>query len=76
MSMFAWKRVLNGTIIQSRTCATIEELFAGSSFKLPVRDVSSVGYVVATVIKGPDGKWIEDNEKDRIWRAIVAASST
>jgi hypothetical protein len=75
MTMFAWKKISTGEVLQVRICPTVEELFRESSFKLPVRDVSSAGYVVVNVVKGPDGKWIEEDEKERMWRAIVEFSS-
>ena len=72
---WSWKRLATGEITQSTAGkATVEELFASSSFKLPVRDVSSVGYVPVRVVR-KDGKWIEEDKKEHIWRSIVEFSS-
>jgi hypothetical protein len=76
MTMFAWKKISTGEVLQVRICPTVEELFRDSSFKLPVRDVSSAGYVVVNVVKGPDGRWTEEDEKERIWRLVVASSTS
>jgi hypothetical protein len=74
---WGWKRKQDGVIILPfEARKTIEDLFAHSSFKLPVREVDThepirVKYDVAS------RKWIEDieDEKDRLWRTVVAASS-
>jgi hypothetical protein len=72
---YGWKHKRTGQIsIPARPRHTLEELFKGSSFGLPVREVPD--HVVIR-IELRDGKWVEqiEDEKDRLWRTVVAASS-
>lgn len=73
--MYAWKRRSDGGLITTRICETLDDLFKGSSFGLPVRDVKD--YLPVEVIE-QNGKWVEGvkmSEPDRIWKTIVEASS-
>jgi hypothetical protein len=73
---YAWKHKRTGQLsIPVLARRTLEELFAGSSFGLPVREVPDH---VPILVEIRDGKWVEkrEDEKERIWRLIVEASST
>jgi hypothetical protein len=72
---WAWKEKNTGTLIcPIGQRQTIEELFKASSFGLPVRDVPNH---IPIRVKLDGAKWIEDveDEKDRLWATVVAASS-
>jgi hypothetical protein len=73
--VWAWKRRDRPEVVMPQTSRkTIEELFKFSSFGLPVRDVAS-HVPIRVTYDAAAGKWIEEDEKDRLWRTVVAASS-
>jgi hypothetical protein len=73
---YGWKHKTTGQIaIPSLMVLTLDELFAGSSFGLPVRDVETH---VPIRLKFINGNFVEDVEPevDRLWRLVCEASST
>ena len=75
--VWAWKEKKTGKLIlPANRRVTIEELFANSSFHLPVREVVS-HLPIRVRFDAGKAQWIEqtEDEKDRLWRLVVAASS-
>ncbi len=73
--VWGWKEKKTGKLILPGTRrVTIEELFEKSSFGLPVREIPSH---LPIRVKFHEAEWIEEteDEKDRLWRLVVAASS-
>ena len=73
--VWGWKEKKTGKIIAPQSARkTIDELFENSSFKLPVREVP---FHTPIRVKFDGAKWVEDteDEKDRLWATVVAASS-
>ena len=75
--VWGWKEKKTGKIIAPQSARkTIEDLFEKSSFLLPVRDVPS-HLPVRIKFDAALNTWVEDteDEKDRLWATVVAASS-
>lgn len=77
---YGWKQLSNGRITVSiEHRKTLEELFDRSSFGLPVRDVTSRGYVAIRVKKcDKTGDWLEDvtADTDWLWQTICEAATS
>ena len=75
--VWAWKEKKTGKLIlPANRRVTIEELFANSSFGLPVREIPS-HLPIRAKFHAAKAEWIEETEdkKDRLWATVVAASS-